>query len=165
MITQMMMSREQLVEAAYDLTGGDVADRSLDQLYRLMTVTQFVTDLCLNEIERRGELTYDRDDRRVIIPYQSSYMLPTILRPNSDESNGITCHHRLPVAPVSVDDFELLVAQAFGFTARMLRVLPDEVRPDTTIAEMAAIFTNVPQHVHELAETEIKSWLQHMHDS
>jgi hypothetical protein len=54
----MMMTPKDLIESAYTVTGGDVKDLSLDQLQRLMTITQFVTDLCLNEIERRGELTF-----------------------------------------------------------------------------------------------------------
>ena len=52
------MTKEELIERAYMMTGGDVKELSRDQLVQLMTVTQFVTDLCLNEIERRGELTF-----------------------------------------------------------------------------------------------------------
>jgi hypothetical protein len=40
------------------MTGGNIADLPSAKLTRLMTVTQFLTDLCLNEIERRGELTW-----------------------------------------------------------------------------------------------------------
>jgi hypothetical protein len=35
-----------------------------------MTVTQFVTDLYLNEIERHGELTYSLDNGMLIVPYR-----------------------------------------------------------------------------------------------
>jgi hypothetical protein len=75
----MMMTKVELVEAAYEVTGGSVKDLSLDKLRSLMTVTQFVTDLCLNEIEDRGALTYTRDTFRVIVPYQCDYMLETVL--------------------------------------------------------------------------------------
>jgi hypothetical protein len=73
----MMMTKVELVEAAYEITGGNVKDLSLDKLRSLMTVTQFVTDLCLNEIEDRGALTYSRDTSHVIIPYQcTTYCRP-----------------------------------------------------------------------------------------
>jgi hypothetical protein len=74
-----MMTKVELVEAAYEVTGGNVQDLSLDRLRSLMTVTQFVTDLCLNEIENRGGLTYSHDTSRVIVPYQCDYMLETVL--------------------------------------------------------------------------------------
>jgi hypothetical protein len=41
----MQMSKAELVEAAYGMTGRNVKDLSLEKLRRLMTVTQFVTDL------------------------------------------------------------------------------------------------------------------------
>jgi hypothetical protein len=47
-----------------------------------MTVTQFVTDLCLNEIEERGELTYAPiGDGRLapIVPYACDHMIETVL--------------------------------------------------------------------------------------
>ena len=50
-----------------------MAKLSSDQLQRLMTVTQHVTDLCLNEIERRGELTFH--DGAPMVPYQCEYMV------------------------------------------------------------------------------------------
>jgi hypothetical protein len=76
-----------LIEAAYKITGGDVKDLSHDKLYRLMTVTQFVTDLCLNEVERRGELIYSSGQDGMplapIVPYCSDYGVDTVLtRPN-----------------------------------------------------------------------------------
>ena len=71
------MTKEELVEAAYEMTGGNIADLSVEKLQRLMTITQFVTDLCLNEIEDRGELTFIGD--RPIIPYQCDHGVETIL--------------------------------------------------------------------------------------
>ena len=44
-----MMTKADLIDKAYDMTGGSVKDFSTDQLRELMTVTQFVTDLCLFE--------------------------------------------------------------------------------------------------------------------
>lgn len=74
----MMMTPEDLTERAYEITGGDVKVLSLDQLERLMTVTQYVTDLCLNEIERRGELELALDGH-VIVPYNCELAVETIL--------------------------------------------------------------------------------------
>jgi hypothetical protein len=71
------ISKSELVEAAYGMTGGNVKDLSLDQLLKLMTVTQYVTDLCLNEIEYRGELTFHEGS--VVVPYMSEHMVETVL--------------------------------------------------------------------------------------
>ena len=71
------MTKNELIEAAYEHTGGNIKDLSVEQLQRLMTVTQYVTDLCLNEIERRGKLTYHGD--HVIVLYQCDYGLESIL--------------------------------------------------------------------------------------
>jgi hypothetical protein len=51
-----VMTKEELIEASYGIAGGNVGDLIYEQLTRLMTITQFVTDLCLREIEDRGEL-------------------------------------------------------------------------------------------------------------
>ena len=51
-----MISKSERNEAVYQLTdGNNIKDLSLDQLYWLMTVTQYATQQCHNEIERRGE--------------------------------------------------------------------------------------------------------------
>jgi hypothetical protein len=42
-----------------------------------MTITQHVTDLCLNELEHRGELLMLSD--APVLPYVCDYMLETIL--------------------------------------------------------------------------------------
>lgn len=159
----MMLSKEELIKAAHDMADGDVADFSLDRLCQLVTVAQFVIDLCLNEIERRGELTYSRDDGRVIVPYQSKYVLPTILRASPGELD--TGHHQRPVVTVSVDDFELLVVEAFTLTARMLGALSDEKRPDRIIAKIAAALADMSEDVLRLAETEVASWELAMQNS
>ena len=79
----MQLSKQELIEAAYDMTGGDIADLSYEKLCRLMTITQFVTDLCLNEIERRGELTFA--DGQVIVPYMCDHMIETVLTRGGDK--------------------------------------------------------------------------------
>jgi hypothetical protein len=48
MISSPQMSKAELIEAAHEIIGSDLADLSLDKLYRLMTVTQFVIGRCLN---------------------------------------------------------------------------------------------------------------------
>jgi hypothetical protein len=72
------MTKPELIVAAYAMTGGDVKDLALDQLQRLMTVTQFVTDLCLNEIEERGKLTIMADGTPCV-PYVCDHMVETVL--------------------------------------------------------------------------------------
>jgi hypothetical protein len=75
------MTKVELIEAAYEITGGNIKDLSVDQICRLMTVTQFVSDLCLNEIERRGELTFAPGPTGLvpIVPYLSDHVVETIL--------------------------------------------------------------------------------------
>jgi hypothetical protein len=51
---------------------------SYDHIVELMTVTQVITNLCLNEIEQRGELT-SHDDGRIIVPYSADFVVETIL--------------------------------------------------------------------------------------
>jgi hypothetical protein len=51
---------------------------STDQLRELMTVTQLVTDLCLNEIEDCGELSRERPSP------MCEYILKTILTRGSE---------------------------------------------------------------------------------
>jgi hypothetical protein len=52
----MQMSKQELIEAANEMTGGNIKGLSLDQLYRLVTVALYVSDQCLNEIEDRRAL-------------------------------------------------------------------------------------------------------------
>jgi hypothetical protein len=42
-----------------------------------MTVTQFVTYLCLNQIERRGELQWR--DGAPLVPYHADHFVETVL--------------------------------------------------------------------------------------
>jgi hypothetical protein len=74
------MTKQELIEAASKMTGGDsrnIQDLTFEQLERLMTVTQFVTDLCLNELEYRGELVLLGDTP--LVPYVSDHMVETVL--------------------------------------------------------------------------------------
>ncbi len=71
------MTKEELIEAAYEFTGGNTGQLTTERLRRLMTVAQYVTDICLNEIERRGELAIR--DGVPVLPYDSEYGVETIL--------------------------------------------------------------------------------------
>lgn len=71
------MTKEELVNAAYDMTGGNVADLSVDKIERLMTVTQYVTDICLNELEQRNAIL--TRDGFPVVPYVADHMVETML--------------------------------------------------------------------------------------
>jgi hypothetical protein len=74
------MTKQELIEAASKMTGGDsrnIQDLTVEQLERLMTVTQFVTDLCLNELEYRGEPVLLGDTP--LVPYVADHMVETVL--------------------------------------------------------------------------------------
>lgn len=74
------VTKAELEAAAEMLLGGKVEDVPLDTLWRLITISQFVTDTILNEIEARGELTFmGGDPNQPIVPYQSEHSVPTIL--------------------------------------------------------------------------------------
>jgi hypothetical protein len=44
------MTKEELIEATYSIAGGKVSDLTYEQLTHLMTITQFVTDLCSEKL-------------------------------------------------------------------------------------------------------------------
>jgi hypothetical protein len=72
------MTKDEMIAAATVIVGASsVRELSIDQILRLMTVTQFVTDRCLNEIERRGELEYD--DGVPLVPYCGDIFVETVL--------------------------------------------------------------------------------------
>src|ERR1700743_3440785 len=73
------MTKDELTIAAITMTVRPIGDHTIDELRRLMTVTQYLTDLCLNEIEDRDALTFMPDDGQVIVPYHSNHMVDTIL--------------------------------------------------------------------------------------
>jgi hypothetical protein len=50
---------------------------SYEHIVELMTVTQVITNLCLNEIEKRGELT--DHEGHVLVPYNADFVVETIL--------------------------------------------------------------------------------------
>ncbi len=83
MIDDPEMSNSELIEAATEILGGEnVRTMTTSQIIKLMTVTQYVTDLCLNELEKRGELTFAPNPEGglvPIIPYCSALVVPTIL--------------------------------------------------------------------------------------
>lgn len=71
------VTKAELEAAAAMLLGGKVEDVPMDTLLRLITVSQFVTDTVLNEIEARGELTFMGGVP--IVPYHSEHSVQTIL--------------------------------------------------------------------------------------
>jgi hypothetical protein len=71
------MTKQELIKAADKMTGGNIQDLTVKKLERLMTVTQFVTDLCLNELEDRAELALVGDTP--LVPYVADYRVETIL--------------------------------------------------------------------------------------
>jgi hypothetical protein len=75
------------------LTGGDIRDLSSDRIRRLMTMTQF-RDLCLNEIERRGEL--DDFCCAPVVPYVYDLKVELQRAGDSDASMMITPGTRPP---------------------------------------------------------------------
>jgi hypothetical protein len=77
------LTKQKLIKAADKMTGGNIQDLTVKQLERLMTVTQFVTDLCLNEPEDRGELVLVGDTP--LVPYAADYRVETILTRNGHD--------------------------------------------------------------------------------
>ena len=73
----MKMTRAELEAKAIEMLGGNPRDFDLDRLQELITVTQYATDVMLNEIERRGELTFEGGVP--IVPYMSNWAVETIL--------------------------------------------------------------------------------------
>lgn len=71
------MTKAELEVAAALLMGGDISRQSLLAVKRLITIALYVSDLCLNEIERRGELEFC--DGHPIVPYESDHWVETVL--------------------------------------------------------------------------------------
>lgn len=71
------MTKTELLTVAAKITGGDVKGMTLDEIKRLMTVMQYITDICLNELQDRGELA--EHEGRVVVPYVCDHMVQTIL--------------------------------------------------------------------------------------
>ena len=61
--TMTNLTEAELKQAAHALIGDDLASMTFDQLLRLITVDQYITDITLNEIEARGEMTFPRNCR------------------------------------------------------------------------------------------------------
>lgn len=72
-----ILTEEKLIEAGNKIAGANLADLSVGEIERLMTITQYVTDCCLNELETRGVL--EIIDGKPCVPYASEYMVETIL--------------------------------------------------------------------------------------
>jgi hypothetical protein len=70
------VSKEEL-EASLALITPALGALSDVHLARLITMSQYCTDVLLNEIESRGNLTFR--DGMVIVPYHSDHVVETIL--------------------------------------------------------------------------------------
>lgn len=77
------MTKQELVEAAFDMTGGSVATLSRDDLARKITIASYVFDLCLLEWERRGELEFHQG--MPVTPYVCEYAVETVLTRDQPE--------------------------------------------------------------------------------
>ena len=77
----MQMSKQELVEAANEMTGGNIKDLSLHELHRLITVALYVSDLCLNEIEDRRALLLQLRRRSHTDPAGVARPLSAIISP------------------------------------------------------------------------------------
>lgn len=72
------MSTEELVNGAQEILGvKDMRELPSDKLVHMLTMSQYLTDICLNEIERRGELHVV--DGTPTLPYRADHMVDTIL--------------------------------------------------------------------------------------
>lgn len=75
-----MMTKEELDAAASEVIGSDagaLSELPVDKINRVITVSQYVTDVCLNELERRGVL--EMKDGAPVVPYDSDHGVETIL--------------------------------------------------------------------------------------
>jgi hypothetical protein len=129
-----MMTKTELVEAGYEITGGSVKDMTLGRLRALMTVTQYVTDLCLNEIERRGALTRSYHTDAIIVPYQCEYMVPTVLTRDSGShrADKLTNSKGAHLEQIGFDRFERILNVA--------RKALDDENPEASADELEEIF-------------------------
>ncbi|MGX9431435.1 MULTISPECIES: hypothetical protein [Bradyrhizobium] len=82
----MGMSKFELLAAAAEITKGDIKGKSLQEITQLMTVTQYVTGLCLNEIRDRGQLVLYMGN--VVVPYECDYVLETALTRTEHNRNA-----------------------------------------------------------------------------
>jgi hypothetical protein len=63
----------------------ELQDLDSNQLLTLVTVAQFVTDLCINELERRNMLEACEDCGGPQVPYISDHGVLTIFTRDNDE--------------------------------------------------------------------------------
>jgi hypothetical protein len=79
------MTRQELEERAADMLGQEsLAEMKTRDLQELMTVTQYITDMCLSLIEDRGDLEFD--EGIPIVPYMSDFAVETILTRDDDDA-------------------------------------------------------------------------------
>jgi len=71
------LTREELEAAAAEVAEGEIEDLADDELMRLITIGQYLTDRCLAEIERRGLLEWS--DGSPMLPYDSDHLVENVL--------------------------------------------------------------------------------------
>lgn len=71
------ISKPALISIGKGMIGEDLSTLSIDQLRILITVTQYLTDCLLNELEERGAL--EMCEGVPVIPYVSDYAVETLL--------------------------------------------------------------------------------------
>ncbi|MDB5522785.1 MAG: hypothetical protein JWM58_548 [Rhizobium sp.] len=77
-IDEIIVTKEELEAAAKTLTRDrEIEDLPSADLACMITVGQYVTDRCLAEIERRGELAFY--DGQPALPYHSDHSIETVL--------------------------------------------------------------------------------------
>lgn len=75
--TSSELSEKQLRALARKVFAKQIEGTAPRKLEMLMTVTQYITDMCLNELERQGELT--TMEGSICVPYMSPHMVHTVL--------------------------------------------------------------------------------------
>lgn len=82
------LSKAELESSAKVFFAGHLGLLPRERIAEMLTLATFFSDLCINELERRGHLELSPDGG-AIIPYCSEHAVETILtRPQSRKLNG-----------------------------------------------------------------------------
>ena len=71
------LDKHELEYMALNFVGNEIEEMSSDDLRHVITLSQYITDRCLAEFERRGELKYHMGNP--VVPYHSEHHVETIL--------------------------------------------------------------------------------------
>jgi hypothetical protein len=78
-----IMSEAELKACAKEFHGSDIGELPRAEIDHKVTISQYVTDICINELEKRGELTLEKG--RVCVPYISFHFVDTVLTRDLEE--------------------------------------------------------------------------------